>query len=330
MAKQLTNNIKLGLFVILGLAFLVVMLYFIGKNTNIFTPSFTLRTHFQHIQGLQKGNNVRFSGIQIGSIRSIDILNDTVIEVTMSIDNDFKNIIKKNALVSIGTDGVVGNKIVNIVPVKMPASLVVDQDLLVSKKPIDSDEMLVYLSKTNRNIADITENLKITLQALNENQRLMHLLSSDEIPDLVSSTLREFKQASSEINYSAHAVHQIIDSVQFGSGNLSALIYDTTIFVQLRQASTSIKEFGEKTNVIAKEVDQIINSLDRDLQKGNGPVQALLRDSAWVSSINSTLDNLNKGTASFDQNMEALKSNFLFRGYFKKQARKEAKQNQKK
>ena len=94
MAKQLTNNIKLGLFVILGLAFLVVMLYFIGKNTNIFTPSFTLRTHFQHIQGLQKGNNVRFSGIQIGSIRSIDILNDTVIEVTMSIDNDFKNIIK--------------------------------------------------------------------------------------------------------------------------------------------------------------------------------------------------------------------------------------------
>lgn len=136
MAKQLTNNIKLGLFVILGLAFLVVMLYFIGKNTNIFTPSFTLRTHFQHIQGLQKGNNVRFSGIQIGSIRSIDILNDTVIEVTMSIDNDFKNIIKKNALVSIGTDGVVGNKIVNIVPVKMPASLVVDQDLLVSKSQL--------------------------------------------------------------------------------------------------------------------------------------------------------------------------------------------------
>ena len=99
MQNRTLNHIKLGMFVLAGMSFLIVMLYLIGKNRNLFSPAFEIKTRFQNIQGLQPGNNVRYSGIQAGSVKIIDILNDTLIEVTMSIEVKFKNIIRQNALV---------------------------------------------------------------------------------------------------------------------------------------------------------------------------------------------------------------------------------------
>jgi phospholipid/cholesterol/gamma-HCH transport system substrate-binding protein len=84
--KQTSNNIKLGVFVLAGLLFLILLLYMIGRNRNLFGRNYVLKARFENVQGLIPGNNVRFAGIQAGTVKKIQILNDTMIEVTMFID----------------------------------------------------------------------------------------------------------------------------------------------------------------------------------------------------------------------------------------------------
>ncbi len=325
MARTIFNYIRLGLFVIAGMVFLVVLLYFIGKNRNIFHPSFLLKTHFQHIQGLQPGNNVRYAGIQAGAVKTINILNDTLIEVVLDVDNKFKNIIRQNALVSIGNDGFVGNKIVNIEPVKEEAAFVEEGYLLVSKEALDTDAALRTLSNTNRDIADIAHELKILITNINRNPALVKLVTSDEIPNDIKAALADIRKAARQLQLSATEVNKLLDSVSQGKGSLGAILQDTVIYANLLNTSEKIKLAGEESNRITRQVSQVVQSLKDNIDHGKGPVQAILRDSSMTHSLQNSLDNIEKGTSSFNQNMEALKSNFLFRGYFRKMDKKEKK-----
>lgn len=325
MARTIFNYIRLGLFVIAGMVFLVVLLYFIGKNRNIFHPSFLLKTHFQHIQGLQPGNNVRYAGIQAGAVKTINILNDTLIEVVLDVDNKFKTIIRQNALVSIGNDGFVGNKIVNIEPVKEEAAFVEEGYLLVSKEALDTDAALRTLSNTNRDIADIAHELKILITNINRNPALVKLVTSDEIPNDIKAALADIRKAARQLQLSATEVNKLLDSVSQGKGSLGAILRDTVIYANLLNTSEKIKLAGEESNRITRQVSQVVQSLKDNIDHGKGPVQAILRDSSMTHSLQNSLDNIEKGTSNFNQNMEALKSNFLFRGYFRKMDKKEKK-----
>lgn len=323
MAKTVFNHIKLGLFVIAGMVFLVVLLYYIGKNRNLFHPSFLLKTHFEHIQGLQPGNNVRYAGIQAGAVKTINILNDTLIEVVLDVDNKFKNIIRQNALVSIGNDGFVGNKIVNIEPVKEEAAFVEEGYLLVSKEALDTDAALRTLSNTNQDIADIAHELKILLTNINRNPALVKLVTSDEIPNDIKAALADIRKAARQLQLSATEVNNLLDSVSRGKGSLGAIFQDTVIYANLLNTSEKIRLAGEESNRITRQVSQVVQSLKDNIDHGKGPAQAILRDSSMTHTLQNSLDNIEKGTSSFRQNMEALKTNFLFRGYFRRMDKKE-------
>ena len=101
MAKKLISDVKLGVFVLAGLLFLVILLYMIGKNRNMFGSNFVLKARFENIQGLVAGDNVKFAGIQAGTVKNINIINDTLIEVTMVIEKRLSTIIHSNAVASI-------------------------------------------------------------------------------------------------------------------------------------------------------------------------------------------------------------------------------------
>ncbi len=114
MKTKTINNTKLGLFVLAGVLFLILTLYMIGKNRNLFGSTFTMKAVLSNVNGLVAGNNVRFKGIDVGTVKNITLLNDSSIYVTLTIDNEMKPYIKQNAMASIGTDGLMGNKLVNI------------------------------------------------------------------------------------------------------------------------------------------------------------------------------------------------------------------------
>src|SRR5688500_3974021 len=108
------NNAKLGIFVIAGIVFLIMTLYMIGRNRNLIGPTFTINAVVSNVNGLMPGNNVRFKGIDVGTVKSITLENDSAIIVSMLIDKKMKPYLKQNAIATIGTDGIMGNKLVNI------------------------------------------------------------------------------------------------------------------------------------------------------------------------------------------------------------------------
>jgi len=118
MKKTTSEKLKLGVFVILGLILFVTGIYFIGQKQNLFGKMITISANFNNVSGLQHGNNVRYSGINVGTVKSITMVNDSTIKIDMNIEEKMVKHIKKDAIATIGTDGLVGNMIVNIIPGK--------------------------------------------------------------------------------------------------------------------------------------------------------------------------------------------------------------------
>ncbi|HYM92803.1 MAG TPA: MlaD family protein [Chitinophagaceae bacterium] len=328
MAKTTVSNIKVGVFVLAGIFFLILLLYMIGRNQNMFGSSFELKARFQNIQGLRSGNNVRYSGIQAGTVKKINILNDTVIEVVMLVDKKMKKYIRKSAIVSIGTDGLMGNKLVNISPSKEPGDLVEDGDVLQIKKTIDTDDMLQTLAKTNNDVAIIAAEMKTTIQRINNSTAVWKILNDNTLPQNIRTSLANVRSATAKANEMVNNLNTLITDVKSGKGSLGAILTDSTLAKGLNEAIAKINSVGEKADSLAADLKKATQNIQNQVTNGKGPVTAFLKDSAMVKNINKSLDNIQKGTDDFNQIMDALKKSFLFRGYFRKLERQKQKDSQ--
>lgn len=316
---------KLGLFVVAGLLFLVLMLYMIGKNESLFGSNYELKVKVKNAQGLVAGNNVRFSGIETGTVKRIKIIKDTVIEIVMIIDTKMKGIIRKNSVVTIGTDGFVGNKVVNITPSSDPAPLAMEGDYLVPKKVPDTDEMLEVLSKTNQDIANIASNLKTTVNRINESKGLWNLLDDQTLPANLRRSAENIRLATARAGSMVNDLNTIVTDIKSGEGSVGSLLRDTAFAANLNEAVRKIKAVGDEADSLSAELSLLVKDVRHDVTEGKGTVYALLRDTAMAQKLNTSLDNIQKGTDGFNQNMEALKHNFLFRGYFRRLEQREKK-----
>ena len=319
MARQTINNTKLGAFVLGGLLFLILLLYMIGRNRSLFSSTYLLKARFENVQGLIPGNNVRYAGIQAGTVKKIEILNDTTIEVSMIIETKMENIIRKDAITSIGTDGLVGNKVINIVPGKSNAIIAIDGDLLATKKALDTDEILSTLSNTNKDIAIIVMGLKSTVERINSSTALWGLLSDETIPADIQNSVANIRLATSRASMMTNDLHTIIGDIKEGKGSTGILLKDTTFAYNLNGAALKMREVGDQADNLSSQLNSLVSGIQNDINKGKGPANALLRDSSMVNNLNKSLDNIQKGTDGFNQNMEALKKSFFFRGYFRRQ-----------
>lgn len=326
--KQTISNVKLGAFVLAGFAFLILMLFMLGKNQNLFGNTYVLKASFDNVQGLLVGNNVRYSGIQVGTVKKIEILNDTLIEITMNIEKRMLPIIKKNALVSIGSEGFVGNKVVNITPVRLQSPFAEEGDILSSRKTPDTGEMLQTLSKTNNDIAVIADGLKTTVERINNSGALWTLLDDQSLPKNVRASIENIRLATVKASHIVNDFGTIVEDVKEGKGSVGSILKDTMYAQNLNDAILKIKSAGDKVDSIAAEINEVVVDIKYDLKNGKGPFSALLNDSAMVHKLNTSLDNIQEGTDGFNQSMEALKHNFLLRGYFRKLERRKAKETQ--
>ncbi|MBK8968804.1 MAG: MCE family protein [Lewinellaceae bacterium] len=179
MAKRTIDNIKLGLFVLVGLGLLILFLYMLGRNKSIFSDRFEISVHFENVSGLVAGNNVRVSGIVVGIVEEVQLVNDTLVVVTIALNESMRQVIRKNALASIGTDGLIGNRVVNLLPSKDPAPLIEPGDILQSQSDVSTEEMLRTLDRTNQNVLDISEGLKETIERINNSTQLTTLLNAE-------------------------------------------------------------------------------------------------------------------------------------------------------
>ncbi|MDD3323207.1 MAG: MlaD family protein [Paludibacter sp.] len=223
-------KIRLGLFVLGGLAIFMLAVFIIGKQKNLFNPVFKLTTTFYNVSGLQVGNNVRFSGINVGVVDNIQIINDSTVKVDMLIKKDVWKFIKSDCRMAIGSEGLIGDKLLVISQGSSDAPLAKEGQRLESNEPVETDHIMESLDVTANNVEVITDQLA-----------------------------------------------EIMIKINGGSGTLGRLIQDTIL----------------------------------------------------AENLNKTIVNLKQSSKSLDENMTAVKHNFLFKGYFNRKAKKEAAKKEK-
>lgn len=320
-AKKI-NSAKLGLFVIAGLVFLILTLYMIGKNRNLLGSNFTLNANFNNVSGLVPGNNVRFSGIDVGTVSKIEIINDTSIHVTMTVDRSVRRHIRQNTIATIATDGIMGNKLINLSVQPGESQEVQEGDVLQSLKPVETDAMLRTLNTTNDNIAIITQNLREITNKLNSSNSLWTLLSDTAIASDTKQTITDLRTTGRNTAAFTSELNQLADRLKGGEGLVGSLLTDTVVFKNLDQSIRDVQMASSQVAALTNELKALI----RDIDEGQGTVGLLLSDTAMAAKLYNSIGNIEQGTSRFNENMEAMRHNWLFRGYFKKEEKKAKKE----
>lgn len=324
MAKRTIDNLKLGIFVLTGLVLLILFLYMLGRNQSIFSKRFEIKAHFENVSGLISGNNVRVSGIVVGIVEAVQLVNDTLVVVTIALDDNMRQVIRKNATANIGTDGLIGNRVVNLVPVREPAPLIEPGDVLQGQKDISTEEMLRTLDKTNKNVLVISEGLIQTIERINKSTQLAALLNDESLSRNLRAALLNLHNASASASETMTDLHGVVGDVRAGKGSVGALLRDTSLAFELNEVVGKLQAVEDQADQLARNMDALVQGLDRDVRQGQGPANLLMKDSLAAARLQNTLGHLEEGTARFSENMEALKHNFLLRRYFRK-LEKEAK-----
>ncbi|MCC6769457.1 MAG: MCE family protein [Bacteroidia bacterium] len=308
------RNLRLGVFVALGLVLLVGALYLIGAKQNLFGSTFRLHAEFHNVNGLMSGNNVRFAGIDVGTVSSVTIINDTTVRVDMLISNDVQPFIRKNARVAVGTDGLMGNKLINIYQGLSNADLAENVDLLQSKDQAGTDEMLRTLSVTNENVKEISAQIKLMVARLNQPNSLWNILMDTSLAETLKGTLVKIKISSDNTALITGDLQHIANSIRMGKGSIGALITDTSMSNGLKQSIVNIRMMSDTMASVTGDLRTIL----AEVKNGNGAVGTLLMDTSFAHKLNLAMENLQNGTKGFNDNMEGLKQSIFLRKYFRK------------
>lgn len=315
MERQDKRNMKLGIMVLAGTAFLLFTLYFIGNDQNMFRSTFRVYVDFRNVNGLMKGNTVRYAGIDVGSVKEVSIISDTVVRVGIVLQEKARGFIKKNVLASIGTDGLMGNKLINLTPVNSPADVIANGDVLQSLQPIETDEIFRKLNKTNEDISVIAENIRMLTDKFQHPDALISILGDTTIADHIRNAVVNVQLTSQNSARITGDLSSIIQETKAGKGLIGGLLTDTSFTDQLNQTIVSINSI---TDTIA-EITGDFRFLSQKIRSGEGAIGAILMDTTLVPHLNQTIKNAEKSGAGVNQIIDALKQSFLFRGYFKKQ-----------
>ena len=322
MAKTKLEHFRLGIFVILGITLLLFAAYLIGNRQNMFSKTFEVSAVFKNATGLQNGNNVRFSGINVGTVSSIEMLNDTAIRVRMIIQDEMRNHIKKNAIASIGTNGLVGSMLINIVPGSGKGSLITPGDQLQSSNKIGTQDMMSTLNVTNENAALLTADLLKISQSLNQGKgTLGRLLIDTVMANDLQKTILNLKNISNSAKVTIIEMNKMVAKLNFNESVAGVLLSDTISGGKMKNIIQNL----ETTSTEIEKMSQNLNSIIGGINDGQGAINYLTKDSLFVDQLQRSIQNIEQGTERFNENMEALKHNFLTRGYFRKLEKKERK-----
>ena len=317
-SHPVSNHVRLGLFVALGLGCLLVTLYLVGRQRNLFNKSLPVQADFRNVSGLLTGNNVRLGGITVGTVKKIQIMNDTTVRVLMNLNQDVQPFVRKNAVAMIGTDGLVGNTIINLNPGPGPAGRpVAPGDVLQTRTPVGIDAMLSTLDISNKNLVGITRDLHQITGKLNGSKALWQLLNDQTLASSVHQSLRNVGAATTQLRDASRDVQALTRGVRQGRGPIGYLLTDKAFAGQLGHAAGQLA--GTSDTLAAT-----IAGLQQQVQTGAGPLHTLLSDTAAGRQLRQSMQNVEQGTQKLNQSMEALQHNFLLRGYFRRQEKKKA------
>ncbi len=326
MEKTSLEKLRLGIFVIIGTALLVIGAYVIGNRQNMFGNTFTIHAIFKNVNGLQEGNNVRYSGIGVGTVKDIVMENDSTIDVVMIIQDKMLAHIKKDAIATIGSDGLVGSMIINIVPGNGSGSKIESGDQIVSYSRIGAEDMMSTLNVTSENAALLTADLlKVTAALTKGKGTLGRLLNDTLMAKNLEQTILNLKLVSAGANKTLEEVNSFVKEANSENSVVGVLLRDSLAGLEIKQIVHNLESASDRMQNLTVNLDSVVTGIS----EGKGTLNYLANDTILVQRLEATMINIEEGTARFNENMEALKHNFLTRGYFKKMAKEEQKKAKK-
>ena len=288
MKKDTSNKMRLGIFISVGIAIFISAIYFIGEKQQLFRSTFRLSGVFKDVAGLQIGNNVRLSGINVGTVDNIIIISDTTVKVEILIDEQARKFIKKDAIASIGSEGLMGNKALVISPGTGGKKRIEDNDVMKTSPPLSIDDILLTLKTTMDNTSSITSDLAVITNNIQEGKGTIGRLIMDK------SWVEDF-----EITFT---------NLQKGSTEFKILMEKAN---DIDDVLLSIKETIKNTSNITSDLAKITATLE----SGQGTIGRLLMDQSTAQNIDSTFINLKEGASGLKILMEKAKSSWLLWGF---------------
>ncbi len=330
MGKSTSQKIKVGIFVVVGTVLLILALYFIGSRQQMFTKTIQLYGVFENAGGLQLGNNVRYSGVNVGTVSNIEMVEEGKITVEMSIEAKTARFIKKDAIASISSDGLVGSMVVNILPGKDDtAQQVVSGDQIQIHSKVSTDEMLETLNKTNENVALLTVDLLNITNKIVEGKGTLGALVSDSLMARdIKQSAEELRKMTSGATNAIAQINTIISKINYDESAAALILSDTVSRNQIKKVFGNLEKSSDNINEVTKDIEDYV----KKIKSAKGTLNYITQDEVLVKTIDSTMINIKEASEKLNENMEALKHNFFFRGYFRKLEKKklkEAKENEK-
>ena len=309
------RSVIVGIFVLIGIVVFVAGIFTLAGQQKRFVKSIELNALFDDVAGLKVGNNVWFSGVKVGTVKKMDFYGNSQVRIKMSVEEEAQKYIHKDAIAQISSEGFIGNKIIVIEGGSPAQPIVEDGDNIRVKAAVSSDQMLADLQTNNRNLIDITANLKVISARLAHGEGAIGALLSDStMAENLRSTMAGIRDASHNINRTAVSLSQFSNKLNTKGGLVDELLTDTTVFNDLKASAERIQMLSASASSLAASLD----NAGKKLNEKDNPIGLLLNDEQSAESLKKTIINLETSSKKLDENLEALQHNFLFRGFFKK------------
>jgi phospholipid/cholesterol/gamma-HCH transport system substrate-binding protein len=307
--------VVVGLFIFIGIAFLLAGILIVGNLRETFNRKMQLVSIFDDISGLQKGNNIWYSGVKIGTVSSLEFFGKSQVEVNLNIERKAQQYIRKDAKVKISTDGIIGNKILVIYGGTEDFAEVTEGDTLAVEKTFTSEDMINTLQDNNENLLVITSNFKILTNRLVDGEGTIGKLLND------SSVYKNINAATASLQVAAVKAQQLAGSLATFSSGLNKkgtlandLTTDTIVFNSVKASVLRLKQMADTAKVF-------ITNLKEAGSNPNSAIGVLLHDKEAGAYLKESMKNLESSSKKLDADLEAAQHNFLLRGYFKKKAK---------
>jgi phospholipid/cholesterol/gamma-HCH transport system substrate-binding protein len=316
------RTVIVGLFVTIGLLILLVGIFTLGGQQKTFAPSINIQAVFDNVNGLQKGDNVWFSGVKVGVVKSVEFNGNSQIRVTMHIERKAQEFIRKDAKAKVGAESFIGNKLVVIYGGSQPAGPIEGGEHLQVESTLSTDDMMATLQKNNENLFAITSDFKTVSNRLANGEGTAGALLTDAtLYKSLARTAANLQMAARNSELLSGRIAAYTAQLEKPGSLANGLVHDTVIMTNLQAA---VKRINDAANA-AHSFTANLKTVSDQLQTSNNAMGLLLNDQQAAENIKNILENLNSGSRKLDEDLEALQHNFLFRGYFKKKARQEAK-----
>jgi len=304
-----------GAFVIAGLLLFAVGIFMIGDRRLLFTEHFELFAEFDDLTGVRAGSKVRVSGIDAGEVLEIQIPPSPVLRfrIKMRVREDLHPLVRADSVAAIMTEGLVGNAFIQIREGTGAAPAVPDGGSIEGVSAVSISDLIQEGRETFETIAtqatDVKEQVNVTLQALQETLDGANQLVAEVGPDIrrITNTTARFMDHAEII---ADDTKQIVEDLKAGRGTVGQLLRNDALY---DRAVGAAEETEATIRTVRETVDDARSALE-DFRTGGDGEGA--RPGSLFADIRQTVALAREAVTNVVENTEALKHNFLFRGFF--------------